>query len=614
MTTFTSFETLASSESKLLDLLEQATSVVKMNISTLQTNCAESSDKTSTKSGLCYDLFNNICIDKDGGLPATKKTKDLSLRMSNMVRQAQDEGARALGHKGVESAIKEALQKIGLELKEDIDDYKLSQLLGGDMSYIGTPHIFFKQSENCIATSKEIKDFDASEEKNPLNLKKQAVKVKKFKQHYLQLIKTSLSNNLPGFYEVFINKCKNVNEAAKGMKQEKSSVVKNNLWKICQRPSQMKSKIQLIFKQENELTHPYLAGQFIEKYYNYLAEDYPPNESNKDSEDNTAGFCFRLDDAIQGSAINIIYKTLKKINSTKPTIEALTSLIYNKQSLKRADTLFNGAKEVLEKMIGKGGMGNKISKGDNMNKILQSYAAIRPFRPQPLNNSFFTKDPKTNVLLLDPHKMPSDDDFLLSFLDPSLSFFKELNAYYMPYIQYGEQVTHSSIVMLPSFLVLAEDNPFAYLEVVAHELGHNIGPQIARDNGFNLKETYEDLLSCYKSGDSIRMSGDQHDEVISDYISSEVLVWYIGQLPKEKQKDATIQSLQATCMFEATDLIAGHDALYLDGTHPTGYLRLNGIYGANPKLRSLLGCEQPSPLFKNCKLGTGMSAALEDKQ
>jgi hypothetical protein len=190
------------------------------------------------------------------------------------------------------------------------------------------------------------------------------------------------------------------------------------------------------------------------------------------------------------------------------------------------------------------------------------------------------------------------------FSGPSLSFFTQLNAFYTPQVQFGKMKMEEQVNMMPAFVYNLDKNPYAFLSVVAHEAGHKIGPMVSKINGYDLEPEYRELLNCYKDNKSIKLEEHQKDETIADYISSEVLARQIQKLPAEKRKQALMSSMEDFCIFD--DYGNHNHSISCKGSHPENSLRVGGVYGANPSIRKIMGCEKDSPKFKSCGLKTSI--------
>lgn len=109
----------------------------------------------------------------------------------------------------------------------------------------------------------------------------------------------------------------------------------------------------------------------------------------------------------------------------------------------------------------------------------------------------------------------------------------------------------------------------------------------------------------------IKLEDNQGDETMSDYFSSEVLARQIQKLPAEKRKQAVMSSMKAYCMFDDTS--NRQHSISCKGNHPENSLRVSGIFGANPSIRKILGCEKDSPKYKTCGLKVSILEINESK-
>ncbi len=157
--------------------------------------------------------------------------------------------------------------------------------------------------------------------------------------------------------------------------------------------------------------------------------------------------------------------------------------------------------------------------------------------------------------------------------------------------------------MLPMILEYAESNPWALLEVVAHEAAHQIGPNLSLINGYKIRNKYSEVLACYSGGDSLALKSGQEDETLADYISAEVISSLVSQMPVSKRAKAIYSAQQFSCMAESWGIYEfSTNKKEFEATHPTMRLRIAGIFGANPRIREHLGCEQESKMFRSCSM------------
>lgn len=183
--------------------------------------------------------------------------------------------------------------------------------------------------------------------------------------------------------------------------------------------------------------------------------------------------------------------------------------------------------------------------------------------------------------------------------DPSLGFFLSVNAFYVPSVHVGRFQRAAMVNMMPFFSYLRDREPLAFLAVLAHEIGHQIGPSLSIINGFSMKPFYQPILQCYAQTDSIHMQDFQSDETISDTIAAEVIAKIIANYPQEKKIRAALSSVSPFCYFEHMRSKSG--SISLDDPHPISKLRVSGIFGGNSSLRKVLGCSKDAANFRTCE-------------
>ena len=236
---------------------------------------------------------------------------------------------------------------------------------------------------------------------------------------------------------------------------------------------------------------------------------------------------------------------MTEISKSKTTIESLIDEFYSNEKKQVADAIYNSTRSDVQDLIH-----SFVKQPEKRGKILDSYEKLKLVWMKKLNKTVYRE--KFGWQILDENKLSPTDNALGDldiFTDPSLSFFKEPGSSYRPKITIGVLTFNPQLNIVPLFIHLLDSNPFIFLSMIAHEMSHPIGPQVSQIHGYDLKPEYRDLLSCYRGRKSIKLRTNQSDEVIADYISSEVLARQINQLPLEKRKQAMLSAMEHILYF-----------------------------------------------------------------
>jgi hypothetical protein len=375
----------------------------------------------------------------------------------------------------------------------------------------------------------------------------------------------------------------------------------------CQKISALKRQAVNLFRQEGTSGYKAQAEKFVQD--NWLPELLlaPPADVEKPTTElekrqfnllafNNAyqNYCRDFQGLVENVANQTAEETMLEVNRSQIMVEGMLGEVYSDGRYKKASAVLKAANQDISALTKQFVRDPKQQK-----EIVDGYQKLNLFWPKKPQPSDYQKNAQ-GIAVLDQTKFSAgakvtDGNVFETFSDPALSFFTTINADYVPVLTMGKNIQAERVNMMPMFLGLMENNPFTFMAITAHEAGHKIGPEISRINGYDLTSEYKNLLSCLGERQSIYMQKGQEDEAIADYISAEVLARQLGKLPQDKRRQAMMSAMESFCIFDQMDF--GVDC---KGTHPENSLRVNGIYAANPNLRSILGCQGPSSQFKNC--------------
>ncbi len=348
------------------------------------------------------------------------------------------------------------------------------------------------------------------------------------------------------------------------------------------------------------------AANFFNQYKSMLA---PAGDT--DSRSNTCSFASHL----QSKSIERVQNDLNvEINTSQTFVTGVMDHYYSPRNVDRAQRTFssinNDFKELMREIAPNSqGLNSLESTVSNTEFVIPR----RPVESDYFVNSNGVKVLKENFKEIIPanNMIGSVYSNFSNFFDPRSSFFQGYNGIYR-----GNLVIDSSgglvnsgptIFLYPSYLSIMDANLETSYSVLSHEVGHSISPLNANHQGYGgLLSKFQPLFDCYSEGESIAMTEAQKNEVIADYISSELMNKRLSRIPnRRKRRELLLKSVQNLCNYELEHEMHG---LLGSDAYPDNFHRCSGIYGANANLRETIGCEGRSTRYKNCSLEIGNSS------
>jgi len=574
---------------------------------------AQESEKSGETSP-CDDLFGASCLGSDGKPKYAGTSKNIPAELGKPIKEARDKTAKEMGFKGIDDAIKQKLKESGIDLKDNPDEeaFKILTMDGGAITFGGeNAKKLYTSAEQCDKDTKELQgiQYFGITEAPALNdvVKKYEGFYEKYKslaiKHYVKDIPNFISSNIG-------NKCNQLKSTSSTSPYKSED--NQEIMKACENFQKIKRQAIDLFRAEGTPEYDKKAEAFVrenilpELKYNYSSSAATPGTPQAEKTEvekirekitsmsvSSASVCSSYTMTLESAARKTVSELMEKVSKSKTTVDGVIDAFYSADRKKLAMAIYNSTRADVQDLA-KGFVKDNKKRGE----ILDGYDSLKLFwMEKPLESSYILKD---GVKVLDTDKMTMTDMTGQIFSDPSLSFFTQINAFYTPQISLGKLKMEEQVNMMPAFVYMMDKNPYGFLSVVAHEAGHKIGPMVSKINGYDLAPEYRELISCYKDNKSIKLEENQQDETIADYVSSEVLARQIQKLPAEKRKQALMSSMEDFCIFD--DFGNNQHSVMCKGTHPENSLRVGGVYGANPSIRKIMGCEKDSAKFKTCGL------------
>lgn len=554
----------------------------------------------------CDDLFAAACLKPDGDRKYEGLSRAQRAERENLILKARNEASKKNGYADFTDEMKTTFQKeLGLELKDDLSERRMKDLLDPG-SWLDSED-FFKDPEACETQRAGFEGVNFYEMDVP-QLKAELGKRESFIKTYKEKSIRYQARDIPSFVSDTIGKsCENYKASGSPSKDIENPQLKE----VCPNIERVKREAIDLYRSEGEEGYRQKAEAFVRKYdipsfqdSGFVAQGYGISGSSEDQEaemlrsqlnfmnSNIYNVCRDFSSVVRGAVEDVRAKLYESNSLSKTTVENLIGSTYTAARKKQMDAIFASTREDIQGVVKE-----IVRDPAKRSLIVDGYDSVGYFWLEKPPASAYRQ--RSGDPILDTEKISEQSD-LQYFTDSSLSFFSQLNAFYSPQSSRGRSTKQERINIQPGMLEFLDDNPYAVLSVVAHELGHKIDPEMGQLNGHDMSPEYREVLACYKDSKSIKMVDRQKGEAIADFISSEVLARQIAKLPPDKRQQAVLSSMQDLCFF--------HDdrgnSISCTGSHPDPSLRIGGIYGANPNLRKVMGCEKDSPRFKTCGLSS----------
>ncbi len=559
----------------------------------------------------------------DGKNKFSQNSQSLANNAEKIINDARNKTAKALGYESFEDGLKKKLAEADLTLKTVPEQTAWTYLKRGNFRkpefVADVDEKLFLNVNYCKKNAEDLKmqqniNYYDMDEPNRVE-----EKINDFQNKYNEKMTKIYAEDLSSFISIHIReKCGKLRD-----NPEKYSALDNKkAFEICENTEKLRresTRLHLIdgtpqYQKEaekfiNENLSPPLISSTPYVYGAVPSSQVYPNPYNRNSFEEKKEFiekrfaansnlCADYATAVRSSATKVARDYMIEINTAKTTVDYVIDHVYTDAYKKQASRIFLDTKSEIQDIAR-----NFVKDPQKRSDILTGYDSMNFQMMEKPENNAYKKGPRGN-LILDPDKaLPTGiGRFALEpatiFNDPSLSFFTQMNADYFWHLNIGKYSFQERVKMMPAMMLLAKDNPSAFRSVLAHEVGHRIGPNAGRINGFDLDREYRELLECYRSQNSVKMKKGQEDETIADYFSSADLARKISKLPKDQREAALTSSMEVYCIADSMEI--SENTFYPEESHSLSSLRISRIYGANPNLRKVMGCESDSPNFRTC--------------
>lgn len=558
----------------------------------------------------CDDFYLAACLDEKGDLryrgketDGTPDVKAFEERLTTFRNQA----AVAAGAKDyldllilqLNANSLETKKELKPELKEGLAKNRMTWVLDSDLKEIFVAYSVCQNQMDATSIAIEEVITKGSEE----NINDRVQENRLLIEHKHKEMKKYLAQNIPILFDKLSNKC----QALSPTPPEKPTVEDATVRKICEKKQDIRIDAIEAYRSAGTPQGEKLAQDFVDKYFPVVSHFEKPDTGRSILYDQKYFLrdkvCEPLKDSLLLQGKKVLADVAKKIASSQIVVESVIKSVYTPQRKKSLKKIYKLAvREVLAFVEERGFRAEEVA------KIRSDFAAVELSWTKVPRSDFYVKDPLLGISVL-PEMNPStqllfeSSDNYEAFEEPDLSYFTAYNASYAPKITFGQKTRKSTLTIMPMILSYLETNTWALLEVLAHEVAHKIGPFISEINGYKVRENYNDILACYSSNDSLALKPGQEDETIADYISGEVIASLVKQLPQDKKINAIYSAHQFSCLAESWRVEDGRNKIEeFNHSHPEMRLRVAGIFGAIPRIREVLACEQESKMFRSCSM------------
>lgn len=570
-------------------------------------NFSESSNKKA-----CTDLHSAICNSSNPFLNSSEKQNDKNQDNMNRIR---DKGAQALGYKNFDDGLKQRLKEAGIQINPNMppeawEDVKTSLMRpsGGDHPE-NISSLLFSSNPNCEALNSPPEYGRAR-----VPIQKQLSDMRRklasdYKQNRNSMIQY-YKNDISGFLELELSaKCNLLNHDPESFEASKN----RELVQTCKNFQAIRKEALDLYRVEGTPEYEKRALNFLNKYFptqpivmstpDAIRAGVPAEKIYSEMASLHESYnlqCRSTADAQLNVTKKIAQDYAREVQTTRTHVETTISTVYSERREKTARESLNLLRADIQSMIPK-----FTSDRTKQSKIIEEYNKVELFwLKNPTADAYNKNSRGVETLKRARNKEPNPSETASLFSDPTLSFFNHANAYYTPRSTYGSMNSAEQVNIFPGFLNLIDTNPFAFSSILAHELGHKIGPEISKLNDHDMKPEFSALLACYKDRKSIRLLEHQEDEAIADFVSSEVMAHQVSKLPASQRRAAVMAMASPFCEGK-------HDGIMCKEDHPEGAFRINGILASNPKIQQAMGCTTSQSNFKQCGLGDLSSESLE---
>lgn len=556
---------------------------------------------------VCDDLFEAACM-KGPNEKQAKANHFPRIEVQSAIKKGRELAAKAMGYLSVEDAVRNRLREEGFDLKDSLSPNFIGLMTGEGSLPMDEFTSVVADFENCQTSEKRLENISIDPLASPEKLQEILDMYESYVAARKERLIAILAKDIPSYFSGLKSKCDNLTRLQKNAETSLDSFENE----VCSQLPQHRRTAVDLFRNEDgpgkhERSENFVRSTFIPANVSpvWSSKNQTVNAIEKAKRNLLINYgCNAAMSKTNGAIGNIISNLLAELSLAKPTVDSVLDAIYSENRKQKVESIFRNARREVTGIVS-----SFIQDKTKRDSIISGYEKMEmSWIEKPPSNSY-TKN-RFRTLTLDSSKEKLDLTYDLSiyalFNDSSLSYFTTENAFYTPAITMARSSVKERISFFPATLMQMDENPNETFMIIAHELSHKVGPRVIALHGIDLTAECLDLMECFRSPESIRMRADQEDETIADSIAAESLARHLLKVPLNKRRAQLTDSIEFFCRHDEK---VGSGLSFLT-THPENSLRVSGIFGANPSLRSALGCAKESLRFKSCgissvKLGAG---------
>lgn len=603
----------------------------------------------------CEDLFSAACLNSNGESRFKDKQKNNEKKLAEKIKQARDTAAQRQRFTNFEDMQKARLEASGFPMAEGFD---ISRLNAEDSVSLNMADVF-RDANECRAAEQRLSGSNVYQLQSAPEIEEQRLQRVQAAERFQVVRDRFYAKDLPQFMRDLNARCQQL-----GNTENYDAAQNVEMSELCGRLQSVRSEAVDLFRQEDSSDYQQRALEFVNRnrlrnlvvkippvtpnsamgfgfnnggaispygggmlgvplpvsgtanpyaqmspealaemqrqqliYQQQLQQQQQLGEVRSRADSalrDVQTVCQEVNSIIRAASADVMSATLQESSRDRVTIETLIDSVFTPARRARVEQIFNQARQGVADFAQL-----NVSDQTKRNTIISGLDEMElGWLEKPTSDMYVSRRNGQFLNINDPAVAIRPNVSIWS--DPQLSFFTETNAFYSPERSFGRERTAEMVTLQPTMLELLDENPDAVRFVMGHEVGHRLGPRISELNGYGMSGEYAALLDCYRGSGSIRMRENQKDEVIADYIGAEVVAQQVAAMPAADRRGAILRSMQFFCM---TDSNEGHGSLNCRGVHPEQMLRVSGIFGTNPSIRSLLGCSGESSRYKTCGAG-----------
>lgn len=326
--------------------------------------------------------------------------------------------------------------------------------------------------------------------------------------------------------------------------------------------------------------------------------------------DLSQALCAELRGVASMQIASIVKQFRQDLHLSKPFLAKVRERMYSPQAVTDQRRRFEAAKSLVSDVL-ESKILPRVQDASKASVLRASLTDLQLHIPPAVDELPFMTRPGAKTPTLDLKKLDAMPDSTVNFysklIAPDFSGVADINAYYTPEHSLGTRRDPKNVFVYPGLIEAFSDSPAALMGILAHEVGHNFDPRMSQLGGHALKPEFQKLLDCLEKSTSAGMHEHQGNECVADWIAAEAMASLIDDPVRRKEFgmpakdfDFVKQMMAPFCNFMDME---GAGPLQDPENYLSPRRRINGLFGAQPRLRAALGCDASGSTY--CSLDGG---------